>query len=249
MDDFFSRIRARSEGTERKPLASGALRMLSTLLLLIFVCWRNLTRWCARRSRVRRRTDSAPDRSWSTRATRRRWPRSDTRSGSAVPFRTGRRTDLCSDRWRRRRTSAARSAVCAPRLGRLCPCLCVCLWVCRRWKKNDPQSDPVSKSINGYTRPPRAFYVDVRARTKKYTNNTIGSSSTNQQWLLYTVLKMATTSYCCKPDLGMSTPFLSVYDFWVLRISVFHFHGTCLDLNFNQFRISSPETLQGLSVF
>ncbi len=98
MDDFFSRIRARSEGTERKPLASGALRMLSTLLLLIFVCWRNLTRWCARRSRVRRRTDSAPDRSWSTRATRRRWPRSDTRSGSAVPFRTGRRTDLCSDR-------------------------------------------------------------------------------------------------------------------------------------------------------
>ena len=69
-----------------------------------------LTRWCAMRFRDRRRRGSAPDCNRSTRATRRKWPKWDSRWGWRDPARTDPGTVPCSDRWPNRRTSAAPSA-------------------------------------------------------------------------------------------------------------------------------------------
>lgn len=73
-----------------------------------------LTRPCGRQSRGPRHRDFEPGCSRSTRGTRRRSPRWDSRWGSFVPSRTGRYRDPCSGRSRNRRRSGGRFAVFPP---------------------------------------------------------------------------------------------------------------------------------------
>lgn len=95
---------------------------------------RLLTIQCGKPSRGLRSTNSEPDRNQSTRGRRRKWRRSGIRSGWRGPVRRGRRTAVCSSRWRSRQTSTERSAALALKACRLSGCR---RWMRKVWWKHE----------------------------------------------------------------------------------------------------------------